>query len=69
MANSQEEMRRNRELELEKKVYNHFKVGIAQNAYFDTMSVSVSAKLDFDVLNSTENSTLRPIVKIKVMQK
>lgn len=53
-ANSQEEMRRNRELELEQKVYNHFKVGIAQNANFDTMSVTVSAKLDFDILNSTE---------------
>jgi flagellar M-ring protein FliF len=60
MANSQEEMRRNRELELEKKVYNHFKVGIAQNAYFDTMSVSVSAKLDFDVLNSTEKQYTAP---------
>jgi len=53
-ANSQEEMRRNRELELEQKVYKHFKVGIAQNAHFDTMSVTVSAKLDFDTLNSTE---------------
>ena len=47
-------MRRNRELELEQKVYRHFKVGIAQNAHFDTMSVTVSAKLDFDTLNSTE---------------
>lgn len=54
IANSQEEMRRNRELELEQKVYRHFKIGIAQNAYFDTMSVTVSAKLDFDTLNSTE---------------
>lgn len=53
-ANTQEEMRRQRELELEQKVYKHFKVGIAQNANFDTMSVTVSAKLDFDVLNSTE---------------
>lgn len=53
-ANTQEEMRRQRELELEQKVYRHFKVGIAQNANFDTMSVTVSAKLDFDVLNSTE---------------
>lgn len=53
-ANTQEEMRRQREIELEQKVYNHFKVGIAQNANFDTMSVTVSAKLDFDVLNSTE---------------
>lgn len=54
IANTQEEMRRNRELELEQKVYKHFKVGIAQNAHFDTMSVTVSAKLDFDTLNSTE---------------
>lgn len=54
IANSQEEMRRNREIELEQKVYRHFKVGIAQNAHFDTMSVTVSAKLDFDTLNSTE---------------
>ena len=54
LANTQEEMRRNRELELEQKVYRHFKVGIAQNAHFDTMSVTVSAKLDFDTLNSTE---------------
>ncbi|ANX00555.1 flagellar M-ring protein FliF [Thermoclostridium stercorarium subsp. leptospartum DSM 9219] len=53
-ANTQEELRRQRELELEQKVYNHFKIGIAQNAFFDTMSVTVSAKLDFDVLNSTE---------------
>ncbi|HZK27317.1 MAG TPA: flagellar M-ring protein FliF C-terminal domain-containing protein [Thermoclostridium sp.] len=60
MANSQEEMRRNRELELEKKVYNHFKVGVAQNANFDTMSISVSAKLDFDVLNSTEKQYTAP---------
>jgi len=59
-ANTQEEMRRNRELELEQKVYKHFKIGIAQNAYFDTMSVTVSAKLDFDTLNSTEIQYIAP---------
>ena len=59
-ANTQEEMRRNRELELEQKVYKHFKIGIALNAYFDTMSVTVSAKLDFDTLNSTEIQYIAP---------
>lgn len=54
IADTQEEMRRNRELELEQKLYKHFKVGVVQNANFDTMSVTVSAKLDFDTLNSKE---------------
>ncbi len=54
IAGTQEEMRRNRELELEQKLYKHFRVGMIQNANFDTMSVTVSAMLDFDVLNSRE---------------
>ncbi|NLN64839.1 MAG: flagellar M-ring protein FliF [Clostridiaceae bacterium] len=54
VAGTQEEMRRDRELELEQKVYKHFRIGMIQNANFDTMSVTVSAKLDFDVLNSRE---------------
>jgi len=54
IAGTQEEMRRNRELELEQKLYKHFMVGMYQNANFDTMSVTVSAMLDFDVLNSRE---------------
>ncbi len=54
VAGSQEEMRRNRELEMEQKLYRHFRIGLAQNANFDTMSVTVSARLDFDTLNSRE---------------
>ena len=52
-ANTQEEMRRQREMELEKKVYDFFKVGIAENEHFDTLSVSVNAVLDFDTLVSS----------------
>lgn len=54
VASTQEEMRRNREQEMEQKLYRHFRIGMVQNANFDTMSVSVSAKLDFDTLNSRE---------------
>ncbi len=54
VAGTQEEMRRNREMEMEQKLYKHFRIGMAQNANFDTMSVTVSAKLDFDILNSKE---------------
>lgn len=54
VAGTQEEMRRNREVELEQKLYRHFRIGSVQNANFDTMSVTVSAKLDFDTLNSRE---------------
>ncbi|NLG87991.1 MAG: flagellar M-ring protein FliF [Clostridiaceae bacterium] len=54
MASSQEEMRRNRELEMERKIYKHFRIGMVQNANFDTMSVTVSASLDFDTLSSRE---------------
>ncbi|NMA64937.1 MAG: flagellar M-ring protein FliF, partial [Clostridiaceae bacterium] len=52
-ANTQEEMRRQRELELEKKVYDFFKIGIAENGHFDTLSVSANAVLDFDTLVSS----------------
>jgi flagellar M-ring protein FliF len=54
VATSQEEMRRNRELEMEQKIYKHFRIGMVQNANFDTLSVTVSASLDFDTLNSRE---------------
>lgn len=54
IAGTQEEMRKERELELEQKLYKHFRVGVVQNANFDTMSVTVSAKLDFDALNQKE---------------
>ena len=56
-------MRRNRELEMERKIYKHFRVGMVQNANFDTMSVTVSASLDFDTLNSREVSSRRRTVK------
>jgi flagellar M-ring protein FliF len=56
VATSQEEMRRNRELEMEQKIYKHFRIGMVQNANFDTLSVTVSASLDFDTLNSTNLS-------------
>lgn len=54
IAGTQEELRRNREIELEEKLYKHFRIGMVQNANFDTMSVTVSAKLDFNTLNSRE---------------
>lgn len=52
-ANTQEEMRRQRELELERKVYNFFKIGVAEHDYFDSLSVSANAVLDFDTLKSS----------------
>ncbi|HBR03154.1 MAG TPA: flagellar M-ring protein FliF [Ruminiclostridium sp.] len=51
-ANTQDEMRRQRQSELENKVYDFFKVGIAENDYFDTLSVSANVVLDFDTLKS-----------------
>jgi flagellar M-ring protein FliF len=51
-AGTQDEMRRQRQLELESKVYDFFKIGIAENEYFDTISVSANAVLDFDTLKS-----------------
>ncbi len=52
-ANTQDEMRRQREMELEQKVYDFFKIGIAENDHFDTLSVSANAVLDFDTLKSS----------------
>lgn len=60
-AGTQDEMRRQRQLELENKVYEFFKVGIAQNDFFDTMSVSANAVLDFDTYKSTSTKFARPI--------
>ncbi len=52
-ASTQDEMRRQRQQELESKVYDHFKIGIAENDQFDTISVSANAVLDFDTLKSS----------------
>ncbi|MGI6083823.1 MAG: flagellar M-ring protein FliF C-terminal domain-containing protein [Acetivibrionales bacterium] len=60
-ASSQDEMRRQRQLEMENKVYDFFKIGIAQNENFDTLSVSVNAVLDFDTLTSTSTKYSPPI--------
>jgi len=60
VASTQEDLRRNRELEMEQKLYKHFRIGIVQNANFDTMSVTVSAKLDFDTLNTRELQYMAP---------
>ena len=59
-ANTQDEMRRQRQLELENKVYAHFKVGVVQNANFDTMSVSANPILDFDTLKSSSKQYAAP---------
>lgn len=60
-ASSQDEMRRQRQLELENKVYDFFKIGIAQNEHFDTISVSANAVLDFDTLTSSSTRYAPPI--------
>jgi len=60
VASTQEELRRNREIEMEQKLYKHFKVGLVQNANFDTMSVTVSAMLDFDTMNTREHQYMAP---------
>lgn len=60
-ASTQDEMRRQRQMELESKVYDFFKIGIAQNEFFDTMSVSANAVLDFDTLTSTSTKYAPPI--------
>lgn len=62
-ASSQDEMRRQRQLELENKVYDLFKIGIAQNEYFDTISVSANAVLDFDTLTSSSTRYDPPIAE------
>lgn len=60
-AGTQDEMRRQRQLELENKVYDFFKVGIAQNEFFDTMSVSAHVVLDFDTYKSSSVTYERPV--------
>lgn len=60
LASTQEELRRSREDELEQKLYKHFRIGVAQNANFDTMSVTVNAKLDFDTLSTREKLYTAP---------
>ncbi len=59
-ANTQDEMRRQRELEMENKVYDFFKIGIAKSEHFDTISVSVNPVLDFDTLKSTSTKYTAP---------
>lgn len=59
-AGTQDDMRRQREMELEKKVYDFFKIGIADNENFDTLSVSANAVLDFDTLKSTSTKYTAP---------
>lgn len=59
-ASTQDEMRRQRQLELEGKVYDFFKIGVAQNDFFDTMSVSANVVLDFDSLKSTSTKYSLP---------
>mgnify|MGYP000976891558 FL=1 len=60
-ASSQDEMRRQRQMELENKVYEFFKIGVAQHEYFDTISVSANAVLDFDTLTSTSTRYDPPV--------
>ncbi|NLX63706.1 MAG: flagellar M-ring protein FliF [Clostridiaceae bacterium] len=62
-ASSQDELRRQRQLELENKVYEFFKIGVAQNEYFDTISVSANAVLDFDTLTSTSTRYAPPVAE------
>lgn len=59
-ASTQEEMRRQRQRELENKVYETFKIGLVQNANFDTMSVSVNPVLDFDTYKSVTKEYSAP---------
>ncbi len=59
-ANTQDEMRRQRQSELENKVYDFFKIGIAQSDFFDTISVSANAVLDFDTLKSASTKYEAP---------
>ena len=62
-ASSQDDMRRQRQHELENKVYDFFKIGVAQNEYFDTISVSANAVLDFDTLTSSSTKYDPPIAE------
>jgi len=59
-VSTQDEMRRQRQLELENKVYETFKIGVVQNANFDTMSVSASIVLDFDTHKSVSKEYSAP---------
>jgi flagellar M-ring protein FliF len=59
-ASTQDEMRRQRQLELESKVYETFKIGVVQNANFDTMSVSANPALDFDTHKSVSKEYSAP---------
>ena len=59
-ASTQDEMRRQRQFELESKVYETFKIGLVQNANFDTMSVSASIALDFDTHKSVSKEYSAP---------
>ena len=59
-ATSQDDMRRQRQLELENKVYDHFRIGVVQSADFDTMSVSANPVLDFDTLKSSSTQYTAP---------
>ena len=65
-ASTQDEMRRQRQIELESKVYDTFKIGLVQNANFDTMSVSANPTLDFDTHKSVskEYSALIRMVRV-----
>lgn len=59
-ATTQEEIRRQRQMELENKVYETFKIGLVQNANFDTMSVSANPALDFDTYKSVTKEYSAP---------
>ena len=59
-ATSQDEMRRQRQIELENRVYEHFKVGVVQSADFDTMSISANPVLDFDIFKSSSTQYTAP---------
>lgn len=59
-AGTQDEKRKERQIELEAKVYDHFKIGLANHADFDTMSVSANPVLDFDILKSSSKTYTDP---------
>lgn len=59
-ASTQEEMRMQRQMELEGKIYDLFKIGIVQHANFDSMSISANPVLDFDTLKSVSTKYTAP---------
>lgn len=59
-AGTQDQIRRERQIELEGKVYDLFKIGQADHANFDTMSVSANPVLDFDVVRSNSTTYADP---------